>query len=388
VLATHPIQYYAPLFRQLAADPAVELTVYYAHRPTPEQQGAGFGVAFTWDVDLLEGYRHLWLVNRASNPDPERFGGCDTPEIRRIIARERFDAFFVLGWNTRSYWQAMTACWRTGTPVMVRGDSQLVGQRPVAKETVKRIVYPLFLRRFSACLSVGTRSDAYFRHYGARRVIRSPHFVDNEYFATRAAAERVRRGELRRRWALPDEALVVLSAAKFVPKKRQLDLIHAVGSLGRSDVCVLFVGDGELRGECEAAAARLGVNARFVGFLNQSEIARGYAAADVLALPSDHRETWGLVVNEAMAAGLPAIVSDAAGCAPDLVHDGKTGFVFPVGQVNAIADRIGQLANDRAAARHMGRAATAHIAQFSVIAAANGVRQAMGVAIPSDANAA
>lgn len=380
VLATHPIQYFSPLYRRLDATPGVDLTVYFAHRPSATEQGVGFGLPFEWDVDLTSGYRHVFLTNRARKPDLQAYAGVDTPEIGTIVARERFDAFVVSGWNTRSYWQAMRACWRTDTPVLVRGDSQLAPQSPV-KALVKRLTYPRFMRRFAACLAVGQRSAEYFRHYGARRVVSSPHFVDNDAFAERTRDARARRSALRARWGIAESAFVPLFAGKFIEKKRPADLIEALTRLGSGAGHALFVGDGELRARCEAMARERGVDATFAGFLNQTEIAAAFAAADVLVLPSDHRETWGLVVNEAMAGGLPALVSDACGCAPDLIIEGRTGHVFPLGDVATLAARLATLASDRAHLASMAAAAVRHVSSYSVSAAAEGVVEGASLAV-------
>lgn len=371
VLATHPIQYYSPLYRRLAAEPGVDLRVYSAHRPTAEEQGVGFGVAFQWDTDLLGGYEHRFLRNVAERPGLDHFSGCDTPEIAEIVRAGRFDAFLVMGWHARSYWQAMFSCWRTGTPVLVRSDSQLPTDRSAWKRAVKRALYPRFLRRCAAGLAVGSRSEAYLRYYGARRVVRSPHFVDNELFAR--AAARAGRAASRERWGIPPDALVVLFAGKLVPKKRPLDVVRAIARLGRPDVHLLVAGEGELRDALLAEALALGVPVHLAGFLNQSEIPAAYAASDLLALPSDERETWGLVVNEAMASGVPAIVSRAAGCAPDLVVEGRTGFSHAVGDVEALSAALRSLAEDRACAERMGEAAAAHVRDYSVERAAAGV---------------
>jgi hypothetical protein len=99
VLATHPIQYYAPLYRALAAE--VDLTVYFAHLPTAAEQGVGFGVPFTWDTDLTGGYDHVVLRNRARGPIRGRFGDFDTPEMAREIRERRFDFFLVLASDPR-----------------------------------------------------------------------------------------------------------------------------------------------------------------------------------------------------------------------------------------------------------------------------------------------
>jgi glycosyltransferase involved in cell wall biosynthesis len=383
VLATHPIQYFSPLYRRLAETPEVELRVYYAHRPTPEEQGVGFGVAFEWDVDLLDGYDHRFLRNVAARPDTEHFTGCDTPEIAEIVERERFDAFLVNGWQVRSYWQAMLACWRAGTPVLVRSDSQLPTDRSALKRTVKRALYPRFLGRVEAGLATGTRSAEYFRYYGAQRVVRSPHFVDNARFRAEAASARSRREELRRGWGIPRDAFVLLFAGKLVEKKRPADVVRAVARSGRGDVHVLVAGEGELRGDVEREARALGVGLHVAGFMNQSRIAEAYAAADAIVVPSDARETWGLVVNEAMASGLPALVSRDAGCSVDLVLEGRTGHTFDCGDVESLGALVAGLAADRHRSRAMGAAASAHIERFSVDAAAEGVLAGCETGVPA-----
>jgi len=374
-LVTHPVQYFSPMFRRLALEPDVELTVFFAYRPTPQDQGVGFGVAFEWDVDLLSGFVSRFLHNVAAEPSASSFNGCDTPEIASVIADERFDAFLVMGWHAKSYWQAMRACWATGTPVLVRGDSQLTGSRRSIRSLVRLITHRRFIPRFSACLAVGARSEAYFRYYGARRVVRSPHFVDNERFARGAAAADTL--GIRRAWGVPDGAVVAGFVGKLVPKKRPLDLIEAVAASGRRDVHVVYVGDGELRESCRAAAQRLSIPTTFAGFQNQSQLPSAYAALDVLVLPSDARETWGLVVNEAMACGKPALVSSAVGCTPDLIIEGRTGYSFPVGDVRELGARLTACAVDPQHRARLGAAAKAHVAAYSASAAAGGVLEAM-----------
>lgn len=340
VLATHPIQYHAPLFRELAQQ--LDLHVYFAHRQSKAgQAAAGFGVEFDWDVDLLGGYEHDFLTNRSAQPGTDSFGGCDTPEIREIIRREAFDAFLVTGWNTRSFWQAIMACWQTGTPLLIRGDSQLATPRSRGKQLAKALLYRSFIPRFDGYLVVGERAREYYLHYGAdpERMFFVPHFVDNEFF--RAGAEAAQFGRpLRDALGYETDTTVLLFVGKFIPKKRPLDLVPAAQRLRADghDVRLLYVGSGQLEEDLRAEVAAANVPTHFAGFKNQTELPAYYSAADLLVLPSDGGETWGLVVNEAMACGTPAIVSDAAGCTPDLITEGQTGATFPLGDVSALAE--------------------------------------------------
>ena len=156
-LVSHPIQYYAPIFRTLAQ--RCDLTVFFAHRQTAEGQAkAGYGVTFQWDVDLLSGYDSRTLTNVSHQPSTDVFAGCDTPGVAQEIERGGFDAFLVPGWGLKSYLQAARACRRARIPVLVRGDSQLASQRGGALRMAKALVFPLFLRRFDGFFYVGQRN--------------------------------------------------------------------------------------------------------------------------------------------------------------------------------------------------------------------------------------
>lgn len=374
VVTSHPIQYYAPLFRVLAGQ--VDLHVFFAHRSTPEQQAAaGFGTAFDWDVDLTSGYAHSFLKNVAADPGPHHFAGCDTPEIAERLKTGGFDAVLLLGWHLKSLRQALWAAKRHGLPVLVRGDSQLETPRSRLKRAVKAVSYPLFLRQFDAALYVGARSRAYYTHYAYpdRRLFFSPHCVDNAWFAERATPKA--RADLRTRIGVGEQTPLVLFAGKLLPFKRPLDVVAAVARL-RADGSaaeVVVAGAGELEAPMRAAAESASVPLHLLGFQNQTAMPAAYAAADVLALPSTGRETWGLVCNEALACGAPIVVSDAVGCAEDLAADGAAGRTHRLGDIEDMARALGEVL----AAPPTPAAIADRSARYSLEAAAEGVIAAM-----------
>ena len=378
ILCTHPIQYYSPWFRFLAEGQKTEdgiwdmgyggheirkfeLEVFYAHQQTAKGQAdAGFGVEFEWDIPLLEGYPHRFLKNVSKRPGLEWFGGCDSPEIERILKLEGFTHLLCIGWHKRVFWQAIWGAKKVGIKTMSRGDSQMGMQGSAGKRILKELTHRLLLKAFDAHLYVGKRNREYLRHYGVseKRLYFSPHFVDNERWA--ANAERSRKG-----YGISDMGYrnpsisniqdprskkrdtVFLFAGKFIPKKRVSDLLEAAARV--PEARVVLVGDGPLKERLEARANQPDLKGRveFVGFKNQKELPAYLAGADCLVLPSDGTETWGVIVNEAMACGLPAIASDACGCCPDLIEKGKTGYSFPVGDTHALAARMGQFISNR-----------------------------------------
>lgn len=341
IVASHPVQYQTPLYRALAR--RLDLTVLYAYRATPQDQAnAGFGVAFDWDVDLTSGYDHVFLRNVSRAPAFKHFGGCETLGVGHELRRLTPDAVLLMGWHLKSYWQAICAARHAGIPRMVRGDSHLATPRSQTKMALKELVYPRFLRLFDAALYVGQRSRAYYEHYRypAERLFFSPHCVDNAWFAGRATD--AARARLRARLGLAPTTTALLFAGRLVAFKRPLDVI-AAAALCRAkgqDVAVIIAGEGELRGDLIEAAARAEVPLHMLGFCNQTEMPSAYAAADLLVLPSDGRETWGLVVNEALACGRPVVVSDACGCADDLAVDGQVSRTFAVANVEMLADCV------------------------------------------------
>jgi len=211
---------------------------------------------------------------------------------------------------------------------------------------------------------IGSTNRRLYERFGVteQQLYPAPYAVDNSRFAQQAAALRPHRVELRHQWGIPEDSFCVLFCGKFVEKKHPMDLVAAARCLSDRGLLpnlhLLFAGSGglgpELRGSCNVvfdAESRLAFSpqrpslppASFAGFMNQTEISRAYVAADCLVLPSGHRETWGLVVNEALASGLPCLVSDACGCAEDLA--GEAGS-FQFSNIPELASKLLRVASE------------------------------------------
>ena len=374
IVASHPVQYYAPLYRELARH--LDMTVFYAHRDTAADQArAGFGQGFAWDVDLTSGYRHQFLTNVAPQPALGNFAGVDTPGIGAALRNGSFDAVLIMGWYLKAFIQALWAARRAGIRVLVRGDSHLATPRSWAKRIGKELFYPMFLRQFDAALVVGHRNRNYWEHYRypAHRMFQSPHCVDTAWFASLATV--TARAEIRSRIGVVPDTPIALFAGKLVGFKRPVDLLFAAARVraGGIPLEVLVAGSGPLEADLRMQAKALDVPVHFLGFCNQTAMPGVYAAADVLVLPSDGRETWGLVVNEAMASGSMVIVSNAAGCAPDIADHLGECSVFPVGDIETLASRLSQSFRYPTSANVISAAVSA----FSINSAARGILQAI-----------
>ena len=364
ILTTHPIQYQVPLWQALAKDGRVPFEVWYlTHHAVKTSHDAEFGKAFAWDLDMLGGYPHR-LLPVAPGATPTTFRQCRVTEpLEPMLRQAGARAVWVQGWQVQAYWQAVWAAKRAGCEVWLRGESNDLA--PVAwwKRPIKRFVLGQFFRRVDRFLYIGTANKRFYQKFGVpeSRMHPAPYAVDNDRFATQADEARKQRAEIRKQWGIAEDAFCVLFCGKFIPKKRPMDLVIAAGRLiqaGRK-VHLLFVGAGELGGELRAACHVVSdaedfnfqlstfnshlPPASFAGFLNQKEISSAYVAADCLVLPSDFGETWGLVANEAMASGLPCVISDRCGCAEDLGII-PPNQIFPCGDTVALADRLARLA--------------------------------------------
>ena len=386
IVGSHPVQYHTPLFRTLAADPSLDCDVLYLCLPDASTQGLGFGLAFTWDVPLLEGYRWHRARSGRGRGITHGYGGVwlahPLGELGWGSEQQRPDAILLTGWHFLGMVQLHLAARLRGIPVLLRMDSN--GSRP--RPWLLDQVYRLLFRGIAVGLPVGQANARWYRSNGfpQERLIGSPHFIDNGRFAGEASREQQQRERLRSQWGIPQQAFCFLFAGKLQEKKRPQDLLDALALLAHQSgpsprpVHLLVVGSGNLEAACRQRVAAEGLPVSFAGFLNQSQIAAAYAATDCLVLASDHGETWGLVVNEAMACGLPAVVSDQVGCAEDLVEQGVTGLRYPCGDTDALAACLAAMARDPVAAARMGQAARERVEEhFTIEAAAAGIRAAV-----------
>ncbi|MPY94875.1 MAG: glycosyltransferase [Acidimicrobiia bacterium] len=344
IVASHPIQYQVPLFRALTdagrVDPKVLFLSDFGVEPTYDP---GFGRAVRFDVALTEGFSHRFVPKLGAPDKIEPPFGLVNPSLVRHLRAGRYDAVLVHGYAQVSDWLAFVSAAASGARLLLRGESQAPSAAVEAswRWRVKRSVLAPVIRRADACLAIGQRNAEFYYRMGARadQVVWAPYSVDNEHFAKCGAAGRLGRDAELDALGLDAQLPVVVFAAKLIPRKRVLDLIAAMDRLDGA-ASLIVIGDGEQRGEV-ASLARHRPWIRALGFLNQGKLGTWYGASDIVVLPSD-RETWGITVNEAMAAGAVPVVSDAVGCAPDLVAGGA-GRVFPVGDVVALARAIEDL---------------------------------------------
>ena len=366
-LVSHPIQYFAPLYRELARRTEMDLTVYFYSDETMRSfYDPGFGRTIEWDVPLLEGYRHIFC-------ESSRRAGISGNPLRRHnfdIVRELndYDVVWAHGYAHLTAWLAFAATRLASVPFLLREEQTLLETRPMHRRAVKAVLLRLLMSN-SWGLYIGEENRRYFEHYGvpSGRLHPARYCVDNAYFQRQALKLRAQRTEIRAEMGITDDAPVVLFCGKFIPKKQPLRLVEAFAAV--PEPCwLLMVGDGEQRSVVEGMCDH---QVLFPGFMGQHEIVRAYAVADALVLPSAYGETWGLTINEAMNFSLPIITSDHVGCAADLVKDSWNGFVVPFDDTAALTDAIRKLVCDPALRTTFGARSRELIESYSIEACAD-----------------
>ena len=354
-LVSHPIQYQAPLLRRIAAERDIDLTVFFGSDfSIRNYKDEGFGVHIEWDTPLTEGYKHRFLkplrdTGTVSPTSPVSLGMYRN--LRGPDGLPAFDALWVHGYASVNAWLGIVAANALGIPVLLRAESWLRDrERSRFTLTLKRCFFNVLAPLIAATLPIGTKNAEYWDFYLGSRVPRflMPYAIDNDHFASNSANNSASnpaidiadQNELRVSLAFEPGRPVILFAAKLQERKHCMHLVQAYAQLletqPHNPPYLVIVGDGEERARLEAFCRETGLNdVRFAGFQNQSILPRYFRLADIFVLPSRH-EPWGLIVNEAMAAGCACIVSDDVGSHTDLITDGFNGFVFPTGDISAL----------------------------------------------------
>jgi glycosyltransferase involved in cell wall biosynthesis len=394
VIETHPIQYHAPVYRALQRDFGVPVTaIYGSDFSLVGYRDAEFGATFAWDTDLLSGYASVFLA-RVAHGGARSVTETSARGLGTVLRTLAPAAVLLVGYSPRFYQLACVRAWRTGRPLLLRAETT---DHAVRRGSVKLRVRDWALRslyqRCSRLLYVGQRSNQHFRRLGCpdEKLVFSPYCVDTTSFDVDEAARTRLRSETRRGLGLTDQNKMLLLSGKLVRRKRPDLLLRGIKQLPshlREQVHVVALGSGDQEAALRALARESPpIALTCLGFQNQSRLSAYYHAADLLLLPSDSGETWGLVVNEALHHGVPCVVSEAVGSAPDLVRPGVTGEVFETGSTASLASalerawRLMGVAGVREACRR-------EVSSYTVARAAEGIARAYNDVVEVEARGA
>ncbi len=321
---------------------------------------------YAWDVAQgADRFERITLFGEDEGTHPP------TTELARrleqALERARPDVIALPGWSRKAGLLALAWCLRHRIPTILMSDTtKLDRARAGWKEGVKgRLV-----RLFSAGIVGGSRSAEYLAELGLPhgRIFTGYDVVDNDHFVAGAEAAQRNAAEVRDRYGLPEPYF--LSVSRFVPQKNISGLLeaYALYHAAQDDRAwpLVLVGDGPERPLLEARIRELGLDKDVIlsGFRQYPELPAFYGLAGAFVIASTC-EPWGLVVNEAMAAGLPVLVSNLCGCAPDIVEPGVNGFIFDPANPRELAGYLEAIAADGCDRAAMGRRSRSIIARYS-----------------------
>ncbi len=367
IITTHPIQYYAPVFKLLHERQKIHIKVFYTRGQNAGTYDQAFGKTIDWDIPLLDGYPYEWVQNTAVEPSSYRYKGIITPGLIKQVEEWQTDAVLFFGWAYHSHLKAMRY-FKGRIPVYFRGDSTLLNEPRGLKKILRSVFLKWVYTHVDHAFYVGTNNKAYFKKFGLKdkQLTFTPHAIDNSRFESDHSREA---HEFRLSLNVKPGDILILYAGKFIALKNVELLISAFIKLQRNNVYLLLVGNGikeQLLKEM-AANSNMAGNIHFLDFKNQSAMPTLYQCADLFCLPSLISESWGLAINEAMACGKAILVSDKVGCAIDLVKKGSNGDIFESGNENSLVNSLDQLTRTKTGLAEMGKNSALTIKDWSFV---------------------
>jgi len=366
IISTHPIQYNAPLFAMLSASKEIQPKVFYTWSQSEKKvEDRDFQQTIEWDIPLLEGYDFEFVSNISKDPGLHHYRGLVNPELIARISKWKADGILIYGWNFQSHLKAMRY-FKGRVPVYFRGDSTLLDELSGVRTMLRRGFLKWVYRHVDAAFYVGENNKAYFQSLGLKndQLYFAPHAIDNNRFDPSINGQQIEADKMRSKLGIKTNDTVVLFAGKFESKKDPVLLVNAFNRIKHNNAHLVIAGNGPDESLIKNLAQG-NDSIHFLPFQNQSKMPSVYLMSDLLALPSKGPgETWGLVVNEAMACGKAILVSNKVGSAVNLVNNDVNGRVFEAGNLESLTLNL-ELLIQKSNLRDMGMKSKEIISEWS-----------------------
>jgi glycosyltransferase involved in cell wall biosynthesis len=378
IVTSHPIQYQAPFFREISLNKGIELKVFFEKKDSVNPSGffdKQFNRKIKWDIPLLGGYDFYFIRNIF--------------DFYKNLKKEKPDAVLILGWD--SFYKIFVIFFSKlfKTKIFIRSENPLNQEKIKSglKQWIKKIILKMLFKRISAFLFIGKQNKNFYKSYGIseEKLFFTPYTVDNKRLQSSYNNLKPKKNNFRARLGIKEEDIVILFVGKFIHKKRPLHLLEAYKKVLNLDknnnkIHLVFVGEGELRIEMENYINKNNLSyVHLVGFKNQTELPEYYTMSDMFILPSGVGETWGLVTNEAMNFELPIIISDMPGSGYDLVKDGENGYMFQLGNIDDLSNKIFKLVKDKEKREKFGEKSFEFIKNYNYEKDVEGILKALNL---------
>jgi len=341
IVQDKPTQFDVPLYHRIAEKVQdFQLNILYTQydRPAPLLDPE-IARSPQWDHIRDAIYTHHNLTKQqAKNPK----------EVMAWIREIRPDYVLLSGYFPPLHRHLAVLLKKQGIPIGLRSDNTLLHSHFSGwKGFAKKILLPRWLCRYDGWHPVGSLAREYLIQVAGiqKPIFPFPYAVDNDWFFEQSESYREKREEQLAALKFPEDAFVVLGILKWHEREDPLTLIDGFITFAQSNhqAHLVLVGDGPLREEVKKRLAGLNDRVYLPGYVPYSQLPRWYALAQAFVHPA-LGEPWGVSVNEALACGVPSIVSTGVGAGYDLIEEGKTGFIFPTGDAGALAQCLRTLA--------------------------------------------
>lgn len=333
IVTTHPIQYQVPLFKEINKIKKFNSYVFYGcdQGVNLKKIDKDFNKKFSWNISMLSGYNFFFAKDNSNyNSWFLRF-----PNLSSELDKINCNSILILGWNKIIYLQAILYAIRKRIPIILRAENNLNSEKNIIIKILKKMIFPILFSFFDKILYIGKLNKNFYLFYKVKesKLIYAPYFVDNNFFYKNKKRHK---------------SFNILFIGKFIHRKNPFDILKiAVMLKDYKNIKFILVGDGPLLLKCKKWAITKSINnVSFEGFKNQLQMRKIYSQGDIL-INSSSFETWGLVVNEAMISGLPCIVTNNTSCSLDLIKEGKTGYIYQVGDLLTLKKYILKIYNNK-----------------------------------------
>ena len=351
-----PSPYRIPLFNELAKNPNIDLCVYFETGREKNRE---------WKVEHSDLFKYKILSGISLNFARDVYYNINPMIIKELIFN-KYDVIITAGYGSFSTQIAFFIAKFLKIPFILGSGSTINEPRKIRSITLP--LAKLIVKYADAYVAYGTNAKKYLMHLGApeRDIFISYNTVDTDFFKDKCLKCGNRKNVIKKEFEIIEENLI-LYIGQFVERKGIKYLLEAHKKLcDKHNLGLLLIGNGPQKDELVELCRRENIDGvYFIDFVQKDALPQYYAIADVFVLPSTE-EVWGLVINEAMACGLPVISTDKVGASIDLIKHGVNGCVIPASDVDRLYESLAIILGDSKLKYSMGRASEEIIKDFTV----------------------
>ncbi len=362
IITTHPIQYQIPLFKKFNKY-KIKADVFFAstHGLSSKIADSEFSLKFNWDTykNPLKGYKSYFSKNQKNTIFDFNLS---FKNLEKILKRNHYDAILIFGWNKTLYLKAFLIAKKLGIKTILRVETNLNSKISLIKKYLKFCILKVYLKFFDYFLYIGSLNKDFYSFHGVpkKKLYYAPYFVENSFFE-----KNLNKKNLRKKLNLKNKKIVIF-VGKLIDRKNPHDFLKLAHKFQNNKrIHFLIIGSGELNFYCKNFINSHKLkNISMLGFLNQKKIREVYSISDLLILTSKY-ETWGLVVNEAMASGVPVIATKESGATKDLIESGVTGYSYNCGNIKELFSHFNKIILNRKKLKTMKKNVKKKIKKFT-----------------------